>query len=313
MKKVSILIPCYNSAEFLEETLISCINQTYPHIEVIVVDDGSTDETYQIGKQYEAEHIHVYKQANGGACKARNYAFSQSSGDYIMFLDADDLMTPDKIQVQMDILLESPENTIAFSRWERFYTTTDEVLFQNQLSIYKDYENPVDLLTDIWMGKGMLANCCYLIPRAIAEKEKWDESLSINQDGEYFCRILLHVSQLKFNSLGGVYYRSGIPDSITAKQGSLSKGLCLLKTYISYEKSVLPVCNSLNVRKALAMNYCSVAYIYLSFPEIFSKAYERYLRLDTVIRSVPIGGWKFRFISSIIGFWNLLGIKRKLA
>lgn len=100
---VSILIPCYNSESFLAETLACCVNQTYPNIEVVVVDDGSSDGSLQIAKSWESRHenIHVYSQLNRGAASARNLAFKKSKGDYIMYLDADDLISLNKIEDQI--------------------------------------------------------------------------------------------------------------------------------------------------------------------------------------------------------------------
>lgn len=90
--KVSILIPCYNSERFVAETLDSCLAQTYRNIEIIVVDDGSTDNSFAIAKSFESNIIKVYRQDNSGACAARNYAFRKSSGEYIVYLDADDIL-----------------------------------------------------------------------------------------------------------------------------------------------------------------------------------------------------------------------------
>lgn len=307
-RKVSILIPSYNSGKYIADTIACCQRQTYPDIEVIIVDDGSTDSTYEIAKQYESDNIHIYRQKNAGACKARNYAYSKCTGDFIMFLDADDLMTSDKIESQINILLPSSKNVVTFCRWERFYTDINDAQFKYS-PIYKNYNSPINLLTDMWMGKGMLANCCYLIPRSIADKELWNESLCINQDGEYFCRVLLHASKVDFCKKGGVFYRSGLPDSITAKKTSIKKGQCLLDTYISYEHHILPGYDTPVIRQALAMNYCLVAYIYFSFSELVSKACNQYIALNTTVRVVPIGSVKFRLMSQIIGFWNLLKIK----
>jgi glycosyltransferase involved in cell wall biosynthesis len=78
---VSILIPCYNSEKYISKTIESCLSQTYKNIEVIIVDDGSTDNSYQIAKSYESDRIKVYKQKNSGACRARNYAFELSRNE----------------------------------------------------------------------------------------------------------------------------------------------------------------------------------------------------------------------------------------
>lgn len=98
---VSVVIPVYNAEKYLEETLASVLAQTYPHIEIIAVDDGSKDRSIQILEQY-PDRIRVVRQANAGAAVARNRGVQEATGKWIAFLDADDLWTPDKIQRQLD-------------------------------------------------------------------------------------------------------------------------------------------------------------------------------------------------------------------
>src|SRR6266850_5014325 len=94
---VSILIPAFNSEKWIADTLRSAIAQTWQRKEIIVVDDGSCDETLAIARQIEVEKVCVVTQKNQGAAAARNKAFSLSQGDYIQWLDAYDLLAPDKI------------------------------------------------------------------------------------------------------------------------------------------------------------------------------------------------------------------------
>ena len=98
---VSVVIPVYNAEKYLEETLASIFAQTYPHIEIVAVDDGSKDLSIQILEQY-PDRIHVVKQANAGAAVARNRGVQEAKGKWVAFLDADDLWTPDKIQRQLE-------------------------------------------------------------------------------------------------------------------------------------------------------------------------------------------------------------------
>ena len=99
---VSILIPAYNAQPWIAETIRSALGQTWPNKEVIVVDDGSTDRTLRVAQQFEAKGVRVVTQPNQGAAAARNTAFSFSQGDYIQWLDADDLLSPHKVAHQME-------------------------------------------------------------------------------------------------------------------------------------------------------------------------------------------------------------------
>jgi glycosyltransferase involved in cell wall biosynthesis len=108
---VSVLIPCYNNEAFVAEAIESALGQTYPNIEVIVVDDGSTDNSLQVIKSYDGR-IKWLTGPNRGACAARNTAFCLSQGEFIQFLDADDLLLPGKIEKQMPSLLSGTADVV---------------------------------------------------------------------------------------------------------------------------------------------------------------------------------------------------------
>ena len=101
--KVSVLIPTYNRADLLRLTLDSVVAQTYPNLEVIVIDDGSTDDTAQVIASF-GERVHCIQQVNQGPDAAIANAFTLSTGEYINFMDHDDLMMPTKIERQVAIL-----------------------------------------------------------------------------------------------------------------------------------------------------------------------------------------------------------------
>jgi glycosyltransferase involved in cell wall biosynthesis len=104
---VSVVIPAYNAEAFLGETLDSVLAQTYPNLEVIVVDDGSTDATPQLLEKY-SDRIRVLRQANAGQAAARNYGAREAHGELLAFLDSDDLWDPDKIARQVALLARFP-------------------------------------------------------------------------------------------------------------------------------------------------------------------------------------------------------------
>ena len=99
---VSICIPSFNSEKYIEETLTSLFNQTYQHLEIIVVDDGSTDNTINKLASIKDSRFTFTVQQNKGASAARNKAYSLSTGEYIKFMDADDLINPDFINAQLN-------------------------------------------------------------------------------------------------------------------------------------------------------------------------------------------------------------------
>src|SRR5262249_14724383 len=119
---VSILIPAFNASEWIAGTIRSALAQTWPRKEIIIVDDGSTDATLSIARGFDARDVLIVTQPNQGAWVARNAALAVSQGDVIQWLDADDLLTPDKISKQMDASLRAPDaRTLLSSAWGSFF------------------------------------------------------------------------------------------------------------------------------------------------------------------------------------------------
>src|ERR1051326_5639298 len=114
---VSIIIPCFNAARWLPATLQSALAQTWPNLEVIVVDDGSTDHSAAIARRYEGDRVRGVVQPNAGAAAARNTGLRHARGEFIQFLDADDLLAPEKIAKQMEALLRAPAGAVASGPW----------------------------------------------------------------------------------------------------------------------------------------------------------------------------------------------------
>src|SRR4030095_9379368 len=133
---VSILIPAYNAERTIADTLKSAIGQTWPRKEIIVVDDGSTDRTAEVVRQFKDAILVSTKNQDQSA--AQNHAFSLSHGDYVQYLDADDLLLPDKIEMQLAALRESDSRRILLSSpWAPFYYRTRPARFVRN-SLWED-------------------------------------------------------------------------------------------------------------------------------------------------------------------------------
>lgn len=127
---VSILIPAYNAEKFVEAAIDSALAQTYQNIEVVVINDGATDGTEETVKPYlDDKRVIYFKQPNGGISKARNKGFELSHGDYITFLDADDLYAPAKIEEEAEFLNAHPEYGVVYCRVLSFYTDAPDILY----------------------------------------------------------------------------------------------------------------------------------------------------------------------------------------
>lgn len=309
--EVSILIPCYNSERFIAETLDSCLAQTYDNIEVIVVDDGSTDHSFDIAKDYESKdgRVKVICQPNAGACTARNNALGHSVGNYVMFLDADNVISVNKVEVQlMRLMSDGDEMAVATCAWDRFYSTLNEATFP-QLTVYRDYETGFDMLLDLWNHSEMFETACYLLSRSLALKAgKWEESLRKNQDGEYFSRVLMLASKVLFCVEAKLYYRTGEYESVS-KGNSKEKIESYLKSLVFYKKNALSHEDSKRVRIALAHNFSLFIYLYYGqYPDLCQKA--KWELHDMNMQMLPAGTKRTKIISSVIGLENFLKLRK---
>jgi len=209
---VSIIIPAYNSGKYLDETIQSAMQQTWPNKEVIIVDDGSADNSLEIAKKYQNDRVRVFGQANKGASGARNRGLKEAKGDYIQFLDADDLLAPDKIEKQLKAIGNDP-NTMAYGALVRF-SKEAEMASQAGGYLTKDYASGRDLLFDLFGGNsathtgGMIALHAWLTPvQVIRDAGGWNETITVDDDGEFFCRVVLKARSIKYVGDAACYYR----------------------------------------------------------------------------------------------------------
>lgn len=307
---VSVIIPSYNSAKFIKETLDSVFNQTYKNIEVIVVDDGSTDGSFELIFNLKNPNLKLVKNLGKGACAARNYGFEISKGDYIQYLDADDLLSPNKIHDQMNLASKFGLNAVYFCEWIRFVGSIDEYATNHQF-INKNYDQAYMWLKDSWRGKGMAAVHSWLVPRQIIIMAgQWNEDLLINQDGEFFTRVLMNASTIKYVASVKVYYRSGNPNSISQSQNtSWVKAGSLLNSLIINKKT----CSDYGLTDELkeGLGHTFLNFIYRNFnvhSDLVAKAKFHFYDLGYK-KMWPVGGENFKKGAELIGFLPMLKIK----
>lgn len=185
---VSIIIPTYNYGTYLPTAIQSCLNQTYPSIEIIVVDDGSTDDTKDVVKEFNDRVIYIY-QENSGVSAARNKGLELATGDYLAFLDSDDYLTNDSIEIKVDILKKYPDIGIAFSSTYS-KTTGQEGLRYNHR--YKKWREPIisdHFYKDLLLRKLPLQPSGHLMRSSIAKKFRFPTNLSNGEDIAFFTKI----------------------------------------------------------------------------------------------------------------------------
>ena len=217
---VSVIIPLYNAAPYVAQTLESVLNQSWTRLEVFVVNDGSKDEGPDIARRFESRQLKVIDQANAGASAARNTGLRLAQGDYVQFLDADDLLSPNKIEAQLELLKDN-KNGISSCPWGRFSDDPNQAVFKPE-SLWEDL-NPVEFLIRKYSQHQMMQPGVWLCPRAVIEQAgEWDESLSLNDDGEYFSRVVLAAKQIHFCNAAKVYYRSGNANSLASSKSEVA-------------------------------------------------------------------------------------------
>lgn len=142
MPKVSVIIPTYNRANYICEAIDSVLNQTFQDFEIIVVDDGSTDNTREVLEQYNKRIKYFYK-TNGGEASARNLGVERSNGEYIAFLDSDDLWLPDKLKKQMTVFEKNSDIGLVYAQ---VYSIDKNGHLTGQIKPAKPARNLNDLL-----------------------------------------------------------------------------------------------------------------------------------------------------------------------
>lgn len=321
--KVSVIIPLYNASEFLSTTLNSVLNQSYSNIEVIIIDDNSTDDSFKIAQEFQPNKFIVTKNKGKGACAARNYGFELSTGDYIQYLDADDILSLNKIEKQLEALNGSYDklavcNTIHFlDNLEEGVCTDAEHLFSTT--------SPEDFFINLWGGNSLPTNMvqtsAWLTPRAIIEDAgPWNNLLAKDQDGEFFARVGLQSNGIVYVSEVKNYYRKYINGSNIAshnRKEHLKSNLLAtdLKANYLFSKT-----ESQQAKKAIASQYKWVAIeAWPMFPDITKEALKHSDKLGgseylpvlggKMIEKIKFAfGWKF---AKALSYYGHLYIKAK--
>lgn len=248
LPKVSIIVPCYNQAQYLDEALQSVLNQTYTNWECIIVNDGSTDSTEKIASKWcdsDLRFRYFYKE-NGGISSARNLALDNVNGDYLQFLDSDDILDKNKLQISLDTLNESGRENLVISNFRMFTT-----------KITKSSAPFCDLKYELLNFNSALLNWesvfsipihCGFFDIRFFEEFRFSSKLDLREDWIMWLFIFQKVSKVYFLDQTLVYYRLH-PKSVTADESNLfnsyvSAVFCLgdfliEKDYINYLQSEL--------------------------------------------------------------------------
>lgn len=261
---VSVIIPCHNAAPWLGEAIESSLAQSWPRKEIIVVDDGSSDESVALARSYSPRGVRVAVQSNAGASAARNHGLRLAKGDFIQFLDADDLLSPEKVGAQVRALEREQVRRVASCAWGRFVGSPARARFVNP-EVCRDFD-AVEFMVLAGNTGAMMHPAAWLTPRSVVEAAgPWDENLSVNDDGEYFCRVLLAAGGSIHCDGCCTYYRSGNSLSLSQRRNEAGRR-SHLGSIERIEARLRAAEDSPRVRLALANSYERYIYDYYPWP-----------------------------------------------
>lgn len=304
---VSVLIPAYNAERFVGAALQSALGQTWPHIEIIVVDDGSKDQTFAVAKRYQSAKVKILRQENRGAAAARNTALREAQGDFLQCLDADDLLSPDKIREQIELLQAYPDY-LSVSSAKYFFDGEDADAGLLERSGAVDSDDPVEFLAQLlgFEGSTRTIPCgAWLTPRSIANAAgPWDDSVhSPDDDGEYFARVILASRGIRASHSGCYYYRKfrqGGSYSTTYSERDLRGRLYSMNLKAGY---LLARTQEPRIYRALANRYVELAFLaYPAFPEVTNEALCKSNEMGGTDYIPPFGTWKGELLRRLVGW-----------
>jgi glycosyltransferase involved in cell wall biosynthesis len=298
---VSILIPAYNADAWIGYTLESAVRQTWSRKEIIVVNDGSTDGTEQVAKRFASKDVKVVSTENQGLSAAVNHAYRLSQGDYIQELDADDLLAPDKIELQLNALREGDsKRTLLSSPWGYFYYRTRYARFVPN-SLWNDL-SPVEWLSRKMCENLHMQNATWLVSRELTEAAgPWDENLHYDQDGEYFSRVLLASERTRFVADARIFYRVSGSNRISYIGVSEKKRASLLRSMKLHVQYLRSLEESERVRRA-CLTYLQTwsEQFYPDRPDMFEELQDLAAELQGHLE-LPALRWKYAWMEPVFG------------
>lgn len=248
---VSILIPAHNAQSWLGETIKCALVQSWPRKEVIVVDDGSRDETLRVARSLATSSVQVISQTNQGAAAARNTALRAAQGTYIQYLDADDLLHHDKVTAQLCGAEHGcTSRTLLTSSWGRFYDRQELARFSRD-SLWRDL-SPVDWMVCKFSDNRFMFPAAWLVSRRLIDAAgPWNETLSLDDDGEYMCRLVAASQRVHFVERAKAFYRIGNAASLSSQRSDRAtrSGHAALRLCVEH---LLALENSETTRRACA-------------------------------------------------------------
>ena len=250
---ISLIIPCYNQAKFLVEAVESIAGQNYQNLEILLVNDGSTDETEVIAKKLASQHknIRFFSQVNKGPSSARNVALKEAQGEYILFLDADDFLVTNQLFTLSDFLQKNQEVSIVYTAGR--YIGESSLVAKRSEDLWGDYTT--DPLTSLLTrGNFILIHSAMFRRDLLGKVGLFDESLWRLEDWDFWLRCAEHGA--KFAYLPGIQ----VPYRIHG-ENSTESGLKMVEARIMVLKKLLQTANLQPEQREVIIWQLVIAYL----------------------------------------------------
>lgn len=303
---VSIVVPAYNAAAFVGDAIAAALMQTHSSIEVIVVDDGSTDDTAEIVHSNPDPRLKYVFQKNQGQSAAINFGVTKSQGDYIKLLDADDWINPQHVERQVAVL-NGRCDAVASCRWGCFVSEFRNPAVQSELT-NASYDDPLQWIVDsLTHDEGMMGGWMWLIPRQIWNKVGgYDPRLSLNNDFHFSIATLLAAKAVSFAENAVYSYRKGVSGALSSSNCQKAMESAFLTTDLG-TRALLDREDSERIRQIAADRFQSwLFHFYPDYPELAKAAENRISELGGSTLQMQ-GGQILKLLQPLVG-WK--GVRR---
>ncbi len=305
---VSVVIPCRNAARFLGETLESVERQTWPNLEIVLVDDGSSDDTVSVARRHRERGripIRILRQPARGACAARNRGLAESRGEFVQWLDADDLLEASKIADQVGAT--TAREGIVYGPWFHLYEE-DGIWKRGPMRRKQAVDDP--LREQI---RGLLCPVhSYLARRDVYEEVGgWDETLTADQDGDLFMRLA--VAGIPFHHVrsGAAVWRQRTAGDRVSRRRSRDAWESRMRVCDRVRQALTDRGDLDSYREVLAQRYDGIARGTAgSYPDLARECIRRARSVRPGYR-IP-GGPSYRVLRRLLGLSGAEWVRRKI-
>ena len=306
---ISVVMPLYNAAPYVADAVESVLQQQFHDFELVIVNDGSTDQSARIVSAIQDPRIRLIHQQNQGQSAAVNRGVRESAGQFIKIVDADDWINPEHLTAQVQSL-EGTTDCVSACRWGYFREDFRRPAVRAEHAD-RDYADPLQWLVDsLTRDEGMMGGWKWLIPRTVWDRSGgYDPRLSLNNDFHASIAVLLASQGVRFAAEAVYSYRKGQAGSLSGSGTRRAYTSALLTTQLGCEL-LLAREDSARIRHLCAVRYQRWAYDFFpACPDLADAAESHSQKLGGAVVPFP-GGWLGRSLAAVLGWRNARRLQR---